>query len=84
MGTIQVGNKDIELDDDGFLVNSEEWNEEVAQKLAEREGVGPLDDEKMEIIRFMRSYYQKFNNFPILNYVCKTSISRGNALMKNS
>ncbi|MFW5906590.1 MAG: sulfur relay protein DsrC, partial [Desulfobia sp.] len=33
--------------------------------------VGPIDEEKMEIIRFMRSYYHKFNNFPILSYVCK-------------
>lgn len=71
METIQVGNKNIELDDEGFLVNSEEWNEDVARKLAEREGVAPLDDHKLEIIRFMREYYNKFHFFPILNYVCK-------------
>ena len=61
----------VELDDNGFLINPEEWNEDVARAMAVREGIEELDEEMMEVIRFMRSYYKKFNAFPILNYVCK-------------
>jgi sulfur relay (sulfurtransferase) DsrC/TusE family protein len=39
--------------------------------LAEREGIGQLNDEHMEIVKFMRSYYKKYHAFPILSYVCK-------------
>ena len=59
------------LDGEGFLVNMDEWNEEVAQELAKRENVEPLTEDKLEIVRFMRQYYKKFHAFPILNYVCK-------------
>ncbi len=44
------------VDGDGFLPNFEDWDEKVAQGLAEREGVGQLNDEHMEIVKFMRSY----------------------------
>ena len=71
MEELDYGGKKIKLDDTGFLVNLEDWDEHVAQLLAEREGFGQLDDEQLEIIRFMRSYYDKFNSFPILNYVRK-------------
>ena len=60
------------VDDDGFLSNLEDWDEKVAQGLAEREGVGQLNDEHMEIVKFMHSYYKKYHAFPILSYVCKT------------
>ncbi|MDF1577863.1 MAG: TusE/DsrC/DsvC family sulfur relay protein [Desulfobulbales bacterium] len=61
----------MNLDDEGYLTDSKEWSPEVAQKLAVREGLAPLSDEQISIIRFMREYYTKFNAFPILSQVCK-------------
>ena len=64
----------IELDEEGYLVNIDDWNEEVACALAFRAGVSedcPIPEEKMEIIRFMRAYYKKFRAFPIPRYICK-------------
>ena len=71
MSTIECAGKTIEIDDDGFLSNRDDWNENVAQELASREGVETLSREQMEIISFMRSYYLKFEAFPILNHLCK-------------
>ena len=71
---IEVNGKKIELDDEGYLVNFDDWNEKVACALADREGVSktcPLTEEKMEILRFMRGYYKKFNAFPVPRYICK-------------
>ena len=61
----------IKVDGDGFLVNSEDWNETVAEHLAVREGLDDLSEDKLTIVRFMRDYYKKFTSFPILSYVCK-------------
>ncbi len=33
MAELQVGDRVIQLDDDGFLEDAEEWDEEIAQKL---------------------------------------------------
>ncbi|NOQ45172.1 MAG: TusE/DsrC/DsvC family sulfur relay protein [Desulfobulbaceae bacterium] len=71
MSAIKCSEKTIEIDGDGFLSNLEDWNEDVAQVLALREGIDTLSQEQMEIISFMRNYYLKFKAFPILNQVCK-------------
>ncbi len=61
----------ITVDDDGFLVDLEDWSETVARVLAEQEGVGELSEDKLDILKFMREYYQKYNFFPIVRFVCK-------------
>ena len=71
MNEIKCAGKNIKLDADGFLMDEEDWTEDVARALAEREGVEDLTTERMEIVKFMRGYYKKFHAFPILNYVCK-------------
>lgn len=71
MTDITVAGKNIQLDDECFLVNEKDWSPEVAKEIAKELGFTELDDEKVEIIEFMRKYYHKFHAFPILNYVCK-------------
>lgn len=70
MPTIEIGNKKVEVDEEGFLVNFEDWSEDVARILANKEGV-ELDEERMEILRFIRDYYKRFNFFPIMHALCK-------------
>jgi TusE/DsrC/DsvC family sulfur relay protein len=73
MPTIEIDGSRIEVDDEGYLVRPEDWNEKVACALAEREGVSkkcPLTKEKIEILKFMREYYKKFEAFPIPRGVC--------------
>ena len=74
MPFVYYDGNNIELDKEGYLVNFDEWNENVACAIADNLGVSkkcPLTEEKLEILRFMRKYYRKFNAFPIPRYVCK-------------
>ncbi|MDD3618118.1 MAG: TusE/DsrC/DsvC family sulfur relay protein [Desulfobulbaceae bacterium] len=71
MQEITVAGKNIGIDEEGYLVNQDDWNLDVARELAKRAEIGELDDEQIAIIEFMRNYYHKFNAFPILNYVCR-------------
>lgn len=71
MPVIEYGSLKINVDDGGYLVNFNDWNEQVACALAEREGVEELTKEKLDILKFIRKYYRKYNFFPILNAVCK-------------
>ena len=68
---INKGGKKVGIDEDGYLVNMDEWDESVARALAERMGFGGLTGDKIEILRFIREYYKKYNFFPILRAVCK-------------
>jgi tRNA 2-thiouridine synthesizing protein E len=60
MSFIEIEGKNIELDSEGYLVNSGDWNEKVACVLADKEGVSktcPLTDDKMEMLKFIRDCY---------------------------
>ncbi|HCG98370.1 MAG TPA: sulfur relay protein DsrC [Actinobacteria bacterium] len=59
------------LDEEGYLLDYHQWDESVAQAIAEKEGVGEITPDRMEIIKFMRTYYEKYKAYPILGNVCK-------------
>lgn len=71
MSVIEYAGTSISLDEDGYLENTEEWDESTARGMAENLGIGELTAEMMDVIRFMRSYYFNYNSFPVLNAVCR-------------
>lgn len=70
MPLIEYSGMKISLDDEGYLINIDDWNEKIACAIAEREDVKELTKDRMEIIKFMREHYLKYNFFPILDSVC--------------
>lgn len=71
MVTLVCNGQHVSLDEAGFLVDLNDWNEEVAGALAFKEGIDVLSAEQLDIIRFMREYFLKYKVFPILNNVCR-------------
>lgn len=65
------GETPVEIDEEGFLSQMEEWNDEVADLLAAQQGVAPLNSTQRDIIHYLRDYYQRNHNFPILRSVCR-------------
>lgn len=73
MPEIEVDGVKIQLDEEGYLKNFDAWNENIACALADREGLSktcPLTKEKIEILKFMREYYKKFEAVPLPRGVC--------------
>ena len=54
---VGVGGKSIQLDDEGYLIEPNDWDEDVTAYLAEQEGI-ELTDEHWQVIQFMRKYYE--------------------------
>jgi tRNA 2-thiouridine synthesizing protein E len=60
---LRVGDRRVETNDQGFLVNAADWDEAVAVRLAEAERI-ELSPAHWEIIRFIRHYYFEFKHLP--------------------
>lgn len=60
---LTVAGQRLKTTDQGFLTDMQDWNEEVACRLAEIENL-PLTESHWEIIRFIRSYYQHYKHLP--------------------
>jgi TusE/DsrC/DsvC family sulfur relay protein len=74
MPEIAVGEKKIELNEEGFMVHPEEWNEDIALVLAvEEEGLESLSDDHWKVIQYIRDYYLEKNLAPMVRKVCKNS-----------
>ena len=56
--TLNVGDKSIAVDSEGYLINLGDWSEEFAQTLAAHEGL-ELTDEHWQVIRFLREYFHE-------------------------
>jgi tRNA 2-thiouridine synthesizing protein E len=71
MAQLKVGNTMLDLDEDGFIVQPENWNKDVALALAETEGVKELGEKHWKLVNYLREYYQKFGVAPMIRKVCK-------------
>ncbi|UCF77871.1 MAG: TusE/DsrC/DsvC family sulfur relay protein [Candidatus Eiseniibacteriota bacterium] len=74
MPSIEVGDKRIELNEEGFLLNHEEWGREVAETLArEEEGLEVLTDDHWKVVSYIRDYYLEKNLAPMIRRLCQNT-----------
>lgn len=68
--TLEVGGKVLELDEDGFLVKADDWNEEVALALAKTEEI-EMTEPHWEVVNFLREYYLEYKIAPMIRILVK-------------
>ena len=54
---------DVKTTEQGFLINQEDWNKNIAEILAQRNNIS-LTEAHWEIIYFIREYYQQYKHLP--------------------
>ncbi len=64
---------DLGFDEDGFLLDTEHWDDQVAERLAELEGVAPLQGGHWRVIRFVRDRYLRLGAIPPMRRICRSS-----------
>ncbi|WP_136679974.1 TusE/DsrC/DsvC family sulfur relay protein [Neptunomonas sp. XY-337] len=70
MQEISLSSSTVTLDDEGYLLNLDDWSEELAQALAEEENI-TLTDSHWEIIGVIRHFYQEFGLSPAMRPLVK-------------
>jgi TusE/DsrC/DsvC family sulfur relay protein len=70
MPTIDVNGNVLEVDEEGYLQNLDDWTLEVANFLAEKEGVD-MTDNHWEVVNFLREYYEEYKIAPMIRILTK-------------
>lgn len=70
MPSIDIAGKQVEVDEDGYMVNLDDWNKDIALNMAEKDGIN-LSESHWEIINFLRDYYQKYQIAPMIKILVK-------------
>jgi tRNA 2-thiouridine synthesizing protein E len=68
-----IAETDVEVTDDGFFVDPDQWSEEMVPVLARHEGIETLTDDHWKVIRFMRAEYLAKGTGPTVRVLGKTS-----------
>ena len=71
MPLFELGSVKVEVDEDGFIQEMDQWNEEVAKALATTEGVAEMSEKHWKVVNYLRDYYQKFGIAPMIRKLCK-------------
>lgn len=67
---LQISDSHIKLDEEGYLVDPNDWTKAVSEKLAGQENID-LSDEHWRVIDFMRDYYDQHRIAADARYVIK-------------
>lgn len=87
MNTLIVDSRPIEVDQEGYLADLNDWSEPVAEALARQEGL-TLEDEHWEILRLLRAFHDEFQlspaTRPLIKYTAlKLGPDKGNSIHLN-
>ena len=70
MNYIQYQDKLIETDQQGYLKNVNDWNEDIAIIIAEKEQIA-LSPAHWEVVHFVRNFYLEFKTSPAIRVLVK-------------
>ncbi len=67
---MEVDGKTIELDNEGYLLDPDDWSMEVAEALAREESM-ELTGERLEIVHFVREQFEERECIPEMRSLLK-------------
>lgn len=63
---------EFQMDNEGYLINPDEWNEFVASAIAKKVFKKEITPDMLEILYFVREHYKIKKSFPSLTFVAKS------------
>ncbi|MEZ5536288.1 MAG: TusE/DsrC/DsvC family sulfur relay protein [Thiolinea sp.] len=80
----EVNGQSIEATEAGYLVNTADWNEDVARVIAEAEGIGELTEKHWDVINYLRSeYFENNGNQPMERAITKAMADKWGEKLKS-
>lgn len=68
---MEINNKKIEFDQDGFMVDPGLWDDTIALVIASDEGIDTLTEDHWKIVNFIRGYWKEHDLAPAVRLICQ-------------
>jgi len=68
---IEVNGKSLEVDEEGYLADLNQWEPDVATIMAKADGSDDLSSAHWEVINFLREYYEEYQIAPAVRVLTK-------------
>jgi len=69
--SLQLNGATIEIDNEGYLLNTDDWSPELAEVIARGEKL-ELTEERLEIVHFVRDHFEERECIPEMRILLKT------------
>jgi len=69
--SIEVNGTTYETDEEGYLINLNDWNEDIANSIAKLESL-EMTPNHWEVVNFLREYYNEFQIAPAVRVLTKS------------
>lgn len=69
METLVIAGQSIEVNEEGFMVNPQDWTKEIAVEIARQEGIDELTLEHWKVIEFCRQTANDSGSAPTLRQI---------------
>ena len=74
MPFVDYNGTQLEVDEEGFIVEPSIWDEDLARFLAEHEeGITDLTQDHWKVIRYLNEYYKEHEIAPMIRKLCKAT-----------
>ena len=70
MNPTAVEDLSLLFDKDGFFIHPDQWDLALAQRIANSEGMGAMDDLQQGLLLTLRDEFQKFGAVTALSHIC--------------
>jgi tRNA 2-thiouridine synthesizing protein E len=69
METVVIAGQSVEVNEEGFMLNPEMWNKDIAAEIARKEGIEELTEAHWKVIDFCRQSAKDSGKAPTLRQI---------------
>ncbi len=65
---------EVTRNNEGFLVNKDEWTREIAVEIAKEEGINELNEQHWKVIKYLQDTYNSTGALPTIRAIKKSGV----------
>ncbi|MBI2952934.1 MAG: TusE/DsrC/DsvC family sulfur relay protein [Chloroflexi bacterium] len=73
MPTATIAGIELEVDEEGFILEPEKWTPEIGEEISKEVGCWPMTEEHWKVVHALRDYYKDYGMVPPLRQISKVT-----------